>query len=82
MNIWHDISPKVITKEKFTAVIEIPKGTKVKYELDKTTGLLLIRQSADLKIGPPKLVGPGDLHILRLDIDLVAGGLGKGGTVD
>ena len=40
MNIWHDISPKVITKEKFTAVIEIPKGSKVKYELDKTTGLL------------------------------------------
>lgn len=38
MNIWHDISPKVITKEKFTAVIEIPKGSKVKYELDKTTG--------------------------------------------
>ena len=37
MNIWHDISPKVITKEKFTAVIEIPKGSKVKYELDKTT---------------------------------------------
>ena len=40
MNIWHDISPKVITKEKFTAVIEIPKSSKVKYELDKTTGLL------------------------------------------
>ena len=40
MNIWHDISPKVITKEKFTAVIEIPKGSKVKYELDKNTGLL------------------------------------------
>ena len=40
MNIWHDISPKAITKRKFTAVIEIPKGSKVKYELDKTTGLL------------------------------------------
>jgi len=40
MNIWHDISPKAISKEKFTAVIEIPKGSKVKYELDKTTGLL------------------------------------------
>ncbi len=40
MNIWHDISPKAINKDKFTAVIEIPKGSKVKYELDKTTGLL------------------------------------------
>ena len=40
MNIWHDISPKAISKNKFTAVIEIPKGSKVKYELDKATGLL------------------------------------------
>lgn len=40
MNIWHDISPKAISKEKFTAVIEIPQGSKVKYELDKATGLL------------------------------------------
>ena len=39
-NIWHDISPKAISKKKFTSVIEIPKGSKVKYELDKTTGLL------------------------------------------
>ena len=40
MNIWHDISPKAISKNSFTAVIEIPRGSKVKYELDKTTGLL------------------------------------------
>lgn len=40
MNIWHDISPKAISKNRFTAVIEIPKGSKVKYELDKATGLL------------------------------------------
>ncbi|MBO5447865.1 MAG: inorganic diphosphatase [Ruminococcus sp.] len=40
MNIWHDMSPKAISKDKFTAVIEIPKGSKVKYELDKTTGFL------------------------------------------
>ena len=29
MNILHDISPKEISSEKFTAVIEIPKGSKV-----------------------------------------------------
>lgn len=40
MNIWHDISPESITKNEFTAVIEIPKGSKVKYELDKKTGML------------------------------------------
>ncbi len=40
MNIWHDINPSKITPEEFTAVIEIPKGSKTKYELDKDTGLL------------------------------------------
>ncbi len=40
MNIWHDISAKRITAKKFEAFIEIPKGSKVKYELDKETGLL------------------------------------------
>ncbi|MBR2304562.1 MAG: inorganic diphosphatase [Ruminococcus sp.] len=40
MNIWHDINPKRITNELFTAVIEISEGSKVKYELDKETGLL------------------------------------------
>ncbi|MCD7741062.1 MAG: inorganic diphosphatase [Ruminococcus sp.] len=40
MNILHDISPKEIDSERFTAVIEIPRGSKVKYELDKATGML------------------------------------------
>ncbi len=40
MNIWHDINPSKITPEEFTAIIEIPKGSKCKYELDKETGLL------------------------------------------
>ena len=39
-NIWHDISPKRISKDRFMAVIEIPKGCKNKYEMDKDTGLL------------------------------------------
>ena len=42
MNILHDINPKRITKEKFVAVIEISKGSKNKYELDKETGLLML----------------------------------------
>ena len=40
MNIWHDINPKRITKDDFMAVIEIGKGSKCKYELDKETGVL------------------------------------------
>lgn len=42
MNIWHDIDPSRITPESFDAIIEIPKGSKNKYELDKSTGLLIL----------------------------------------
>ena len=41
-NIWHDINPKRIAPEDFIAVIEIPKGSKRKYELDKETGLMIL----------------------------------------
>ena len=40
MNIWHDIDPAEITPEDFTAVVEIPRGSSCKYELDKKTGLV------------------------------------------
>lgn len=42
MNIWHDINPTRISKDDFIAVVEIPKGSKNKYELDKETGLLIL----------------------------------------
>ena len=42
MNIFHDINPQKITKDKFVAVIEISKGSRNKYELDKETGLLML----------------------------------------
>ena len=42
MNIWHNISPKRISKDKFIACIEISKGSKNKYELDKETGRLYL----------------------------------------
>jgi inorganic pyrophosphatase len=41
-NIWHDISPKRITAEDFMTVVEISKGSKKKYELDKETGYLML----------------------------------------
>ena len=40
MNIWHDIREDRIAENRFEALVEIPKGCKVKYELDKETGLL------------------------------------------
>lgn len=42
VNVWHDLSPKRISPDDFIAYIEIPKGSKSKYELDKDTGLLIL----------------------------------------
>ena len=39
---WHDIEVPEPVEEGFPAFIEIPKGSKVKYELDKATGLLKV----------------------------------------
>lgn len=40
MNIWHDIDEARIGENEFEALIEIPRGCKAKYELDKETGIL------------------------------------------
>lgn len=37
---WHDVNPGNRAPKEFNAVIEIPLGANVKYELDKPTGLL------------------------------------------
>ncbi len=42
MNIWHDIDKERIKSDDFIAVVEIPKGSKKKYELDKETGLIIL----------------------------------------
>ena len=42
MNIWHDIDKNRIKPEDFYAVVEISKGSKNKYELDKSTGLIML----------------------------------------
>jgi len=41
-NIWHDIKAERINPADFIAVIEIEKGSKNKYELDKETGKLIL----------------------------------------
>ncbi len=37
---WHDISPGDGLPKEFNAIIEIPFGSSVKYELDKRSGLI------------------------------------------
>jgi len=37
---WHDVNPGEHLPQEFNAIVEIPMGSSVKYELDKRTGLL------------------------------------------
>lgn len=54
MNIWHDIDPAEITPEDFTAVVEIPRGSSCKYELDKKQDLSVWTESCT----PPRTTPP------------------------
>jgi len=40
MNLWHDVSIGDKIPDEITVIIECPKGTKNKYEIDKKTGLI------------------------------------------
>ncbi|PJA89545.1 MAG: inorganic pyrophosphatase [Candidatus Magasanikbacteria bacterium CG_4_9_14_3_um_filter_32_9] len=40
MNLWHDLTLGEKAPEQFRVIIEIPKGSKNKYEIDKETGLI------------------------------------------
>ncbi|MCF0113606.1 MAG: inorganic diphosphatase, partial [Bacilli bacterium] len=42
MNILHSISRARITPDDFVSCIEIPAGSKNKYELDKESGALIL----------------------------------------
>ena len=39
---WHDVELPRYLEDRIPAIIEIPTGSKVKYELDKKSGLLLV----------------------------------------
>ena len=75
MNIWHDIDEKRITPDEFIAVIEIAKGFKKKYEMDKETGFIILDRvlhtsthyPANYGFIPKTLSGDGDpLDVLVL----------------
>lgn len=40
MNLWHDIAPG--TKDAINVIVEINKGSKNKYEIDKETGMITL----------------------------------------
>lgn len=42
MNLWHDVPLGDNAPEEFNAIIEIPKGSNNKYEIDKETGLIAL----------------------------------------
>ncbi|NBX69670.1 MAG: inorganic diphosphatase [Proteobacteria bacterium] len=42
MHPWHDVEVGNEAPEVVTSVIEVPKGSKIKYELDKTSGLIKV----------------------------------------
>ena len=42
MNLWHEISAGNNLPEEINVIIEIPKGSKNKYEIDKETGLIAL----------------------------------------
>ena len=42
MNPWHEVNIGDNTPDELIAIIEVPKGSKVKYELDKESGLIKV----------------------------------------
>ena len=42
MNLWHEISAGNNLPKEINVIVEIPKGSKNKYEIDKETGLIAL----------------------------------------
>ena len=68
MNLWHDVSVGENVPEELTVIIECPKGTKNKYEIDKKTGLIKLDRAmktsqdypSDYGFAPQTLWDDGD----------------------
>lgn len=65
---WHDIENSLDSTGNVLAVVEIPKGSRIKYEFDKQTGLLKVDRilyssviyPANYGFIPQSLAGDGD----------------------
>ena len=68
MNLWHDIPRGTDIPNEFNTIIEIPKGSFNKYEIDKETGLIALDRANysaapypfDYGYVPQTLWGDGD----------------------
>lgn len=85
MNLWHDISPGERAPEEIYTLIEIPKGARNKYEINKETGLISLDRvlhtaqvyPADYGFVPQTLWDDGDaLDVLVLTTEPLLPGIG------
>jgi hypothetical protein len=81
---WHDVTPGDKLPQEFASVIEIPFGSSVKYELDKTSGLIKLDRVLYSAVYYPANYGfipqtlaedddPLDVLVLNRHIDVHAG---------
>jgi len=53
VNLWHDISYGENSPDEINVIIEIPSGSKDKYELDKKTGLIMLDRVLEVSMSYP-----------------------------
>ena len=53
VNMWHDISYGDKAPNEINVIIEIPAGSKDKYELDKETGLIMLDRVLEVSMSYP-----------------------------
>lgn len=56
-NPWHHVSPKTKSNDVVNGIIEIPNGSKAKYELDKESGLLILDRVLSTPMNYPSNYG-------------------------
>lgn len=57
---WHGVGKGADAPEIVTAVIEVPKGSNLKYELDKASGMLKVDRVLYSAVHYPAHIGFGD----------------------
>lgn len=84
MNLWHDVSLGKNVPEEINAIIEIPRGSLNKYEIDKETGLIALDRVSytaqsypvDYGFAPQTLWEDGDaLDVIVLTTEPLAPGI-------
>jgi hypothetical protein len=69
---WHDVSPGRNIPAEVNCIIEIPKGSKGKYELEKSSGLLMLDRVLFSSVHYPANYGFIRRHIVMTMIHLIS----------